>query len=169
MKSPEIPTGWPHILVITCPVSEIKELAALRDHVTESLREGVLVLPEDCSYCLEQLPDRLGVRIEGAPPGNVAEKSAESPTEDGPEPEDTEKIMDVRLHGGRNANEKQEIQEKLLSYRQTHGLGCWKAVAGASRGQLTEDDLRHMTAGTGLFPISQWRAAAKALEAVDNG
>lgn len=68
---------------------------------------------------------------------------------------------------GQGASEKRKIMDRLKAYRLVHGLGCWTAVAKASGGKLSEDQLRDMAAGTAALPIGEWRLADKALDKLE--
>jgi len=158
-RKTDLPAGWRHVLVITAPVSKHELLASLRDQVLESLPNGVVVLPEDCTYSVETLPVELCAQVLSSENGAAADEPCEDPPP-GPAPE-PEAIVEPT---GRNADEKRAIQEALITYRKAHGLGCWSAVAQASRGKINEEQLRDMYSGSGNFTIATWRLAAKALD-----
>lgn len=70
------------------------------------------------------------------------------------------------ITGGELA-EKQKIMARLRAYRSAHHIGCWAAVARASRGGVSEEQLRDMCIGSSLMPLSTWRKAAKALDKLE--
>lgn len=165
-KLQELPAGWRYVLVIRTPATQPEQLAALREHVLESLASGVLVLPDEHLYCLDILPPLGDVQTMSPEYYAAVEELFEEPPP-GTEPEPRPQEMDVSLHGGRCAEEKRSIQLRLQAYRAAHGLGCWAEVARASALRLTEDDLREMVNGSGVFPVSQWRAAEHALDKLE--
>ena len=129
------------VLIVRAPQLAREGLEGLRDYVVESLRRGVLVVPEGMELEVLALPEP---GEENAGPDAPEEPSA-VPT-------------------GRGAEEKRAIQEKLKAYRRAHGLGCFRAVAQAGLPEVTETMLRNMAAGTVAYPLSDWRAAGRALE-----
>lgn len=175
---------WRPVLVVDAPTSDVGQLAALRDYVRQSLETGVLVLPDGCTWGLEAMPDDLGVRMMSPEYCAAVDELFQEPDQEpepvpepepppvreepapaaGPEGPPAKGPMDVSLHGGRNAGEKRDIQLRLIAYRRERGLGCWAAVARASRGNLSEDQLREMFLGNAILPVSEWRLAARALD-----
>ncbi len=63
---------------------------------------------------------------------------------------------------------KRETYRRLLEYREENGLGCFRALAEASGGELDEDTIRRMADGE-RFGIGEWRALCAALETLDEG
>lgn len=147
-----------NVLLVRVPAQGSVDGRELRDYILESLARGVLVLTEDASCEVMELPPLGGVEL--AP-------MSERPT--GPEPPEPEldaEPMNVELHGGRGAKEKKIIQDRLIAYRKEHGLGCWKKVAEASGGRLSEEDLRGLYEGA-IFTLASWRIADMALDALE--
>lgn len=130
----------------------------MRDNILESVRLGVLILGMDDTCEIMELPPLGGVELM---------PMSERPTgPDLPEPEPDTEPMNVELRGGRGAKEKKIIQDRLISYRKKHGLGCWKKVAEASGGRLSEEDLRGLYEGA-PFTLASWRIAEMALDALE--
>lgn len=133
------------VLIVRAPQLKRESLEELRDYVVESLHQGVLVVPDGMELEVLALPEP-GEENAGAV---APEEPSAAPT-------------------GRGAEEKRAIQEKLRAYRRAHGLGCFRAVAQAGLPEVTETMLRNMAAGTVAYPLSDWRAAGRALEQVSN-
>ena len=131
------------VLIVRAPGEPREALEELRDYVVESLRRGVLVVPEGMELEVLALPEP---GEESAGPDAPEEPSA-APT-------------------GRGAEEKRAIQEKLRAYRRAYGLGCFRAVAQVDLPEVTGTMLRNMAAGTVAYPLSDWRAAGRALDRV---
>ena len=131
------------VLIVRAPGEPREALEELRDYVVESLRRGVLVVPEGMELEVLALPEP-GEEKAGA---DAPEEPSAAPT-------------------GRGAEGKRAIQEKLRAYRRDHGLGCFRAVAQAGLPEVTETMLRNMAAGTAAYPLSDWRAAGRALDRV---
>lgn len=138
------------ILLVRIPAEEVKNGRELRDYILESLRTGVLVLTDDTTCEVMEFPTLSGVEI----------SKKEQSLLLAPEPAEAGK---PGLMGPR-AGEKRVIMERMQTYRKKHGLGCWTAVSEASGGQLSDDQLRDMCAGTGVLPISVWRLANNLLD-----
>lgn len=163
----DFPAGWRHLLVVKTPTNDVGQLMDLRNFVLESLDHGVLVLPEDCTYSLEALPE-LAVQMMSSvfyEDNLLANDTSELVRDLVPPPESESEKEAVPT--GRNAEEKRAIQARLKVYRKTHGLGCWTAVVKASGGKVSDDQLRGMEAGTVNLTIAEWRLAAKALDKVE--
>ena len=131
------------VLIVRAPQLKREGLEELRDYVVESLHQGVLVVPEGMELEVLALPEP---GEENAGPDAPEEPSA--------------------IPTGRGAEEKRAIQEKLKAYRRAHGLGCFQAQARAGLPEVTETMLRNMAAGTVAYPLSDWRAAGRALDRV---
>lgn len=152
------------ILLVRVPAQESVDGRELRDYILESLSLGVLVLTEDTTCDVLELPPLGGVVVTLTEQVMPAVERPDLATETG------QPIMDVgpeqKMVGlmGPKAGEKRVIMEKLKAYRRKYGLGHWPEVVKASGGKLTDDQLRDMCAGTAVFPISEWRLADKALD-----
>lgn len=68
---------------------------------------------------------------------------------------------------GRGSQEKKEIHRRLTAYREARGMGCYGPLAAAAKGKLSEDEIRMMALGEGVFPIESWRRLRAALEEVE--
>lgn len=69
---------------------------------------------------------------------------------------------------GRCSTEKSSIYERLIAYRgNPPRLGCWQALAEASGGRVSADELRQITT-EGMSPtIDVWRSIGKALDKLE--
>ncbi len=63
---------------------------------------------------------------------------------------------------------KKVVLAQLKEFRARNGLGCFRALAEASGGELDEDTIRRMADGE-RFGIGEWRALCAALETLDEG
>ena len=144
------------ILLVRVPAQAAVDGRELGDYILESLAQGVLVLTEDASCEVMELPSLGGVETGE----DQAPQVQEPPVEAGP-------AQKKVVFGGPGASEKRKIMDRLKAYRLVHGLGCWTAVAKASGGKLSEDQLRDMAAGSVALPISEWRLADKALDKME--
>ena len=144
------------ILLVRVPDQAAVDGRELRDYILESLAQGVLVLTEDASCEVMELPSLGGVETGE----DQAPQVQEPPVEAGP-------AQKKAVFCGQGASEKRKIMDRLKAYRLVHGLGCWTAVAKASGGKLSEDQLRDMAAGTAALPIGEWRLADKALDKLE--
>ena len=144
-----------NILLVRVPETETNRLRELRDYILQSLEKTVLVLPEDASWELLELPTLGGVTVE--PEEVVTEDAA-------PEP-DTE--MNVSL-----SEEKRTIAQRLKDYRAAHGPGCLAIVstktARRKDRRISDDVLREICAGGApKMPIQDWRCIGNALDALE--
>lgn len=75
---------------------------------------------------------------------------------------------DCNKFAGRCSSEKRNIYERLVAYRgNPPRLGCWHALAAASGGRVSMDDLRQITT-EGMSPsIEVWRNIGKALDKLE--
>lgn len=143
------------ILMVRCPEVETNRLRKLRDYILQSLEKTVLVLPEDASWELLELP----------PLGGVAVEPEEVVTEDAaPEP-DTEMIVSL-------SEEKRAIAQRLKDYRAAHGPGCLAAVSAKTAHRkdrrISDNVLREICAGGGpKMPIQYWRCIGNALDTLE--
>ena len=144
------------ILLVRVPDQAAVDGRELRDYILESLAQGVLVLTEDASCEVMELPSLGGVET-----GEDQAPQVQEP------PVETSPAQKKAVFGGPGASEKRKIMDRLKAYRLVHGLGCWTAVAKASGGKLSEDQLRDMATGSVAFPIGEWRLADKALDKLE--
>jgi len=68
---------------------------------------------------------------------------------------------------GVGAGEKKAIHAKLKAYREKHGLGCYGPLAKATRGALTDDNIRDMATGLGKFPLKTWQKLDSAIDRME--
>ncbi len=148
--------GSSNILLVRVPDQAAVDGRELRDYILESLAQGVLVLTEDASCEVMELPSLGGVET-----GEDKAPQVQEP------PVETSSAQKKAVFGGPGASEKRRIMDRLKAYRLAHGLGCWTAVAKASGGKLSEDQLRDMAAGSVALPIREWRLADKALDKLE--
>lgn len=78
------------------------------------------------------------------------------------------KEADQNKFVGRCSGEKRNIYERLIAYRgNPPRLGCWQALAAASGGRVSVDDLRQITTD-GMSPtVDVWRSIGKALDKLE--
>lgn len=164
-----------NILLVRVPAQEAVDGRALRDYILESLDRGVLVLTEDATCEVLELPELGGaavVPMEETAPRSEAGPAAEAEQEESPTPEPVQPAEeDGRLAPvtvtGRNREEKLAILGRLREYRRANGLGCWNAVAERVGAPITPELIRDMLLGNSCPPVAVWRRverAAKALE-----
>lgn len=128
----------------------------LRDYILESLARGVLVLTEDASCEVMELPQLGGVEVK---------PEKEVPVSSPPEPT-------VPAHASSEAEEKRAIVQRLKDYRAVHGAGCLAAVSAKTARRkdrrISDDVLRHICAdGAPKMPIQDWRSIGKALDSLE--
>ena len=157
-----------NILLVRVPAQETVDGRELRDYILESLASGVLVLTEDASCEVMELPPLGGVEISReqtepeAPAGTLGMIDMSSYTS-----EDADEPPPVEIAAGRNREEKQAILERLREYRRTHGLGCWNGVAKKAGGNITPELIRDMLLGKESPPIANWRMIDRAIHQQD--
>lgn len=71
-----------------------------------------------------------------------------------------------RLFAGYSAGEKREIYARLMAFVTTHGLGARRKIAETSNGALQLSDVQDMTDAK-RAPLSTWRAAAAAMDRIE--
>lgn len=145
-----------NIFLIQVPETDVNKLRELRDFIQQSVRVGVLVLPEDAAFKTVELPEQGAVKLEleGEPP-------VYSPPEPG-----------TSVPTSSEAEEKRAIIQRLKDYRAAHGPGCLAVVSGRTARRkdrrISDDGLRHICAdGAPKMPIADWRSIAKALDALE--
>ena len=72
------------------------------------------------------------------------------------------------LNGGKTTEEKREIYARLIAFCGSHGLGARRMIAEHSGGKLTLSDVQDLTDAR-QRPIQNWRAAARAMERIEEG
>lgn len=144
-----------HVLIVRIPVQEVSDGRKFREYIIESLREGVVVLTDDVACEVMELPTLGGVVIEQMEREN-GDNSAEAPP--------------VEAAGMSEGEEKRLVLQRLKAYRETHGLGCLKAVAGKTRskGRINDNALRMILTGDATpMPIEDWRLIGRALDRLE--
>lgn len=144
-----------NILLVRVPETETNRLRELRDYILQSLEKTVLVLPEDASWELLELPPLGGVAV--APEEVVTDAAA-------PEP-DAEMIVSL-------SEEKRAIAQRLRDYRAAHGPGCLAVVSAKTAhrkdSRISDDVLREICAGGApKMPIQDWRCIGGALDVLE--
>lgn len=154
------------ILLVRIPAQESAVGRTLRDYILESLPLGVLVLTEDTTCEVMELPPLGGVEVEPSGPLKssmeglgIREVSSSFETE-----EDEVEPPPVVVATGRNKEEKLAILERLREYRRAHGLGCWNEVAEKAGGDVTPELIRDMLLGQESPPIAGWRRIDQAVQ-----
>lgn len=146
-----------NILLVRIPTQEVVNSLELRDYILESLAQGVLVLTEDASCEVMELP----------PLGNV-EVREEIPAEAAPEPEHP---AQVKVESEDTGAEKRVILQRLQAYRDSNGLGSLSAVsartAHSKLERLSVEDLRGVLTGDRNLPVEDWRKIARALDRLE--
>lgn len=61
---------------------------------------------------------------------------------------------------------KPAILERLLRYRQAHGLGCYRRLVKVANGAITDDEIRRMAAAENL-PLAKWTVLSAALDHIE--
>lgn len=144
------------ILLVRVPGCEAVDGRELRDYILESLERGVLVLTEDATCEIMELPPLGGVEVTAAvvlsPPAPA--DNPESPSE---------------------GNEKRSILQRLVEYRKVHGLGLLEALEAVSvktahnkSQRISADALRSILAdGASPGPMEEWRKISRALDKLE--
>ena len=157
-----------NILLVRVPAQEAVDGRELRDYILESLAQGVLVLTEDASCEVMELPPLGGVEVSWeqmepeAPAGPLGMIDMSSYTS-----EDADESPPVEIAAGRNKEEKLAILERLREYRRAHGLGCWNGVAKKAGGNITPELIRDMLLGKESPSIADWRKIDRAVQSLD--
>lgn len=147
-----------NILLVRVPMLETVNGRELRDYILESLAQGVLVLTDDASCEVMELPPLGGVVVMPEGEAGLSEEP-ESPATDLPPL--AEKQSD--------AGEKQAIVQRLKDYRAASGLGSLEAVSVKTahfKGQrVSTDQLRDICADRApKLEMDVWRKISRALD-----
>lgn len=140
------------ILLVRVPNCEAVDGRELRDYILESLERGVLVLTEDASCEVLELPALGGVEVAAepqAPPSHA--DAAEGPSE---------------------GDEKRAILQRLTEYRKVHGLGSLEAVsiktAHNKSQRIPADKLRSLLVdGASPGSMEEWQKISRALDKLE--
>lgn len=131
------------ILLVRVPAEKAVDGRELRDYILESLERGVLVLTEDASCEVMELPALGGVTV-------AAEPQAPPVPADSPE-------------GPSEGDEKRAILRRLTEYRKVHGLGRW-GLSPSKRPTIKASDYQRINCGrswsTALRP-APWRSGGR--------
>ena len=150
-----------NILLVRVPTLEAVNGRELRDYILESLAKGVLVLTEDASCEVMELPPLGGVMVE------VKEQPDLTTEAEG-------KITNPELPAADQSGgaEKRAIVQRLKDYRGTHGRGCLDKVsektAHRKEARISADTLRDIAADRApKMELSEWRKIARALDSLE--
>lgn len=147
-----------NVLLVRVPAQGAVDGRELRDYILESLARGVLVLTEDASCEVMELPPLGGVAVRDNT-RQSSRRSQDSPAAAQPEPEDI-------------GAEKRAIVQRLKDFREAHGRGCLTEVSARTARRkdrrISDDVLRHICAdGAPKMPMADWRSIARALDALE--
>ena len=150
-----------NILLVRIPEVEANRLRELRDFILQSLDKSVLVLPEDASYEVMELPPLGGVIVEAKEQPDLTTEAEGQITN----PE----LPAADQSGGA---EKRAIVQRLKDYRSTHGRGCLDKIsektAHRKEARISADVLRDIAADRApKMELSEWRKIARALDALE--
>lgn len=150
-----------NIVLVRVPEPGIDYLEALRDYILQSLEKGALVLPEDASCGVMELPPLGGVIVEAKEQPDLT-------------PEAEGQITNPELPAADQSGgaEKRAIVQRLKDYRSTHGRGCLDKVsektAHRKEARISADVLRDIAADRApKMELSEWRKIARALDALE--
>lgn len=150
-----------NILLVRVPEVEANRLRELRDFILQSLDKSVLVLPEDASYEVMELPPLGGVMVEAKEQPDLT-------------PEAEGQITNPELPAADQSGgaEKRAIVHRLKDYRSTHGRGCLDKVsektAHRKEARMSADVLRDIAADRApKMELSEWRKIARALDSLE--
>lgn len=136
------------VIVVTVQAGSIKPdgFGKFRDYVLESLQRGGIVLDDTMRWSIEEMPviDMVCIRAQ-----TEVEEEKTVPAE-------TPKVP-IR-------EEKQQILQRLLDYRQRNGAGSLGDVSRKTNMKsITSDVLRLLVNGDATLSITEWRAIGRAL------
>lgn len=146
------------LIVITVPAGTMRpeEFQSFREYVIESILRDVLVLDTGMKMSVEEIPIPGEVNV-------IAQAEIEEPKE--PETPVVPKV------GPKNAREeKQAMLEKLVAYREKHGLGSFNLIATrTNRKGITGEILRMLLHGDAKLDMADWRAVGKVIDELGGG
>ena len=150
-----------NVLLVRVPAQEAVDGRELRDYILESLTQGVLVLTEDASCEVMELPPLGGVMVEAKEQPDLT-------------PEAEGQITNPELPAADQSGgaEKRAIVQRLKDYRSAHGRGCLDKVsektAHRKEARISADVLRDIaTDRAQQKQLAQWRTRARALDALE--
>lgn len=150
-----------NVLLVRVPAQEAVDGRELRDYILESLASGVLVLTEDASCEIMELPPLGGVMVEVKEQPDLTTEAEGQITN----PE----LPAADQSGGA---EKRAILQRLKDYRSTYGRGCLDKVsektAHRKEARISADTLRDIAADRApKMELSEWRKIARALDSLE--
>lgn len=150
-----------NVLLVRVPAQEAVDGRELRDYILESLTQGVLVLTEDASCEVMELPPLGGVMVEAKEQPDLT-------------PEAEGQITNPELPAADQSGgaEKRAIVQRLKDYRSAHGRGCLDKVsektAHRKEARISADVLRDIaTDRAQKMELSEWRKIARVLDALE--
>ena len=153
------------ILLVRVPTQEAVDGRELRDYILESLARGVLVLTEDASCEVMELPPLGGVKIqaESLEPSTAVGSASSVAT-----------VVEAAITNQHQAQaeEKRAIVQRLKDYRSANGRGCLEKVsektAHRKESRISADTLRDIDADCApKMGLTEWRKISKALDALE--
>lgn len=161
-----------NILLVRVPETKLEDLRALRDFILESLvLSGLLVLPEDVTLEVMELPTLSGVEIahlEGAEIPSAVRPAADAGSLSSVEAAAEAEVVSQHQPA---AEEKQAILQRLKAYRDAHGLGSLENVsqktARNKAQRLSADILRMVLTGDTTLPMDEWMKIGRALDLLE--
>ena len=150
-----------NIFLVRVPIQEAVDGRELRDYILESLARGVLVLTEDASCEVLELPPLGGVEITITETPNLTEEAERQITN-----------PELPATGPSEGDEKRAILQRLKNYRADHGPGCLAVVSARTARRkdrrISDDVLRHICAdGAPKLPMEDWRSIGRALDLLE--
>ena len=146
------------VLVVRVPGgTEPDRLSKMREYVIESILRDVLVITNEMNMSIEEVP---AIGMEHVAVDVVATPAAK------PEPKKEERPK--QKEGITIREEKQNILQRLLDYRQRSGPGCFGDVARKTNVKsITADVVRLVALGDATLTIAEWRAIGRALDQLE--
>ena len=157
-----------NILLVRVPTLEAVNGRELRDYILESLAKGVLVLTEDASCEVMELPPLGEVAVVETGQAILTTEQPDSSVE--AEGQITNPELPAADQSG--GAEKRAIVQRLKDYRSAHGRGCLDKVsektAHRKEARISADVLRDIaTDRAQKMELSEWRKIARALDALE--
>ena len=157
-----------NILLVRVPALEAVNGRELRDYILESLAKGVLVLTEDASCEVLELPPLGKVAVVETGQAILTTEQPDSAVEAEGQVTNSEYPATDRSEGA----EKRAIVQRLKHYRSANGRGCLDKVsektAHRKEARISADTLRDIAADLApKMELSEWRKIARALDALE--
>lgn len=157
-----------NVLLVRVPTQETVYSRELRDYILESLAQGVLVLTEDASCEVMELPPLGGVLVAAGGQELLGAEQPDLTTEA------EERIMnpDPPATDQSEVAEKRAIVQRLKDYRSANGRGCLDKVsektAHRKEARISADTLRDVAGDCApKMELSEWRKIARALDSLE--